>query len=71
MNVRRLRMLWILAIPLLVSVCVSAQIPLEQYEDALSSIPVSNPAVILYRDRFVRAAKRRRGPSPLSLHAVL
>jgi hypothetical protein len=47
MNVHKLRMLWILAILLLVSVCVSAQIPLEQFEEALSSIPVSNPDVIL------------------------
>lgn len=46
---RKIRMLWtIFLLPLLlVAVAVTAQIPLMEYEQALYSIPVSNPGFIL------------------------
>ncbi|MCK5245798.1 hypothetical protein KAR02_02800 [Candidatus Bipolaricaulota bacterium] len=45
---RKLGVLWIIVIPLSLAVGVLAQIPLMEYEQALYSIPVSNPDFILF-----------------------
>jgi len=44
---RKLAVFWIILIPLSLAVGASAQIPLMEYEQALYSIPVSNPDFIL------------------------
>lgn len=48
MITRKLGMLWIILLPLSLAVGASAQIPLMEYEQALYSIPVSNPGFILF-----------------------
>jgi len=45
---RKLGVLWIILLILLLAVGASAQIPLMEYEQALYSIPVSNPDFILF-----------------------